>query len=322
MGVPSVAPARQWEVTLNFKGQSDRSERVRPAKSSRPASFLTAFVDDWIGLGIVEVVGGDYESRDGHRLSYKITTTEAPDVVDLPILTPEWDSAWTQNDMTFQAAAQRELNSRRLPIVEELGSPALFETLMESAQGHLEGSRFGPHPGETVALAKILAYTTGLLMHDETTQSALLVPAYIASMRSGHPLGSAIDALCWSGFAHLVRMAIVVSFNAVQKALGRQPWSQAERRGVVQWVSQALEQRLELAPELLYIPLMLGALTVMPVRMGQDENVRESFKMLGFAWQGRQAEFREDPELATLIEAFDTIARGVVNQVMQTAKAG
>ena len=71
-----------------------------------------------------------------------------------------------------------------------------------------------------------------------------------------------------------------------------------------------------------YLPLLLASLTTMPIRMGKDEHPVESFKMLGFAWQSRSAVFKQDPDLQDMVEIFNVMARGVVNQVMATAKGG
>jgi hypothetical protein len=146
----------------------------------------------------------------------------------------------------------------------------------------------------------------------------MLVPAYMQAMRAGRSLSRPAEVLSWSGLGHVVRLAVAASFRIVSDTIGRQPWSLVERRGVTQFVAQCLEQRQALPPEFLYLPLMLGALTTMPIRMGRDEQPVESFKMLGFAWQARQARFKEDPELQDLVEIFNTMARGVVNQVMKS----
>lgn len=318
LGVPAATPARSWDTTLSFRGQSERAQRVRPAKANRNLESIMAIVDDTVGLGITPVTGVSYESRDGRRIGLKLEVTQPVPPPEPPDLTPQWSPVWIQDDLTQQVAAFHEINNSRLHVIEELGSPVLFEMMRNSIQARLEGTSVQPHFGESLAMAKILTYTVGLFMRDEETQNALLVPAYMEAMRAGRSLSRPAEVLSWSGLGHVVRLAVAASFRIVANTIGRQPWSVEERRGVTQYVAQCIEQRQALPPEFLYLPLMLGALTTMPVRMGKEEQPIESFKMLGFAWQTRQARFKEDPELQDLIEIFNAMARGVVNQVMQS----
>jgi hypothetical protein len=318
LGVPAAAPARTYETALGFRGQSERAQRVRPAKANRSLDSIMAIVDDTVGLGIAPVTGVSYESRDGRRVGLKLEVLQAAPPPEPPDLTPQWSPAWIQDDVTLQVSAFHEINNSRLHVIEELGSPALFEMMCHSTQARLEGTSVQPQFGESLAIAKILTYTVGLFMKDEDTQNALLVPAYMEAMRVGRSLSRPAEVLSWSGLGHVVRLAVAASFRIVANTIGRQPWSLGERRGVTQYVAQCIEQRQALPPEFLYLPLLLGALTTMPIRMGRDEHPVESFKMLGFAWQARQAKFKEDPELQDLVEIFNSMARGVVNQVMQS----
>jgi hypothetical protein len=315
LGVPAGTPPRMWDFGLSFQAKGERAQRVRSSKVTRAPGHLATLLDDYVGLGIVPIVGAEYDSRDGHRVPLRVEVTPATPATARADLTPEWSSLWTQDEISLQSAAMREINGHRIPIVEELGGHQVFEALYNSAQMHLDGAQVAPEVGEVVGLAKILTYTVGAFMYDEETQNALLVPAYMETMRGGTLEGGPVNVMSWGGFPHLVRLATALSFRAISQSIGRQPWSLDERRGVTQWISQCLVQRLALQPEFLYLPLMLGALTVMPIKMSPDETPLESFKQLGFAWQSRQAYFKQEPDLAELVEIFNTIARKVVGQV-------
>jgi hypothetical protein len=215
-----------------------------------------------------------------------------------PELTPQWQSAWDQDELPHHVAALREVNSRRIRMMEALGVESLYETIAESVGAHLDGVVTDAHFGEQVGLAKIMTYTVGLLMQDEESQNALLVPAFTRAMRSGGPTGDPAHVICWAGFRHLVGLSAAVAFHQVAEAAGRQPWTVEERRGVASWVAHCST----CARAWRRVPMCRccsGLPTVMPMRMSPDENVVENFKRLGFAWQARQTAFEEDPSWPT-----------------------
>jgi hypothetical protein len=316
LGVPAGTAPRAWDVPVAARASGERAQRLRPARQTRPPGYLTTIIDDFVGLGVVPAIGSSYQSHDGHHINVRLDVMPAAQALVPPELTPQWQSAWDQDELPHHVAALREVNSRRMRMMEALGAESMYETIAESVGAHLDGVVTDAHFGEQIGLAKIMTYTVGLLMQDEESQNALLVPAFTRAMRSGGPTGDPAHVICWAGFRHLVGLSAAVAFHQVAEAAGRQPWTVEERRGVASWVAHCLDQRQSLAPEFLYVPLLLGALTVMPMRMSPDENVLENFKRLGFAWQARQTAFQEDPELADLVLLFNTIARGVVPRLM------
>ncbi len=319
--VPANAPVRVWDVSLTFKTTAERANRVRPQKASRTPGYLATLLDDLVGLGVMPIVGSDFEIRDGRKVGLKLNVTPPEQYTQPFDLTPEWVPAWVQSDMPLQGAAMREVNNGRLRIIDELGSPVLYEGIGQSAHAHLEGTSVVPYVGESLGMAKILTYTVGLFMHDEESQNAILVPSYMEAMRMGRSTSRPVEVVSWSGLHHVVRLSAAVSFGIIAKAVGRQPWSLDERRGVTQWVAQCIEERRQLQPEFLYLPLLTAALTVMPIKMHPDENPIESFKLLGTAWHSRYEEhFKQDAELQELVDIFNGLARTTVAQMLPANK--
>jgi hypothetical protein len=98
----------------------------------------------------------------------------------------------------------------------------------------------------------------------------------------------------------------------VAESLGKHFWSQQERRALVTFIADSLEDGSALPPEFLYLPLMLGGIKVANKVRLPDEDQRQTLQLIHKARQARSAVFA-DEEMAT--------AGRVFKQLIDQAKA-
>jgi D-arabinose 1-dehydrogenase-like Zn-dependent alcohol dehydrogenase len=144
------------------------------------------------------------------------------------------------------------------------------------------------------------------MTHNAEWFDCLMVPVYAYARATDQPTDDAVWLLTQLGFTHVLELAAALSFGLIEDALGREPWTASEQRLVREYIVQCLNSGQELPAEFLYLPLILGGITVAGEVTFAGEDVAESLRLLSKAKSERQELFAE-PDLKDLNDAFDRL---------------
>ncbi|MFQ5611028.1 MAG: hypothetical protein ACE5H9_02740 [Anaerolineae bacterium] len=291
-------------IELQVKPQG-RGARVRPVQSA--SRLPKSFFDDLAGLQLVSTLGATYKARNSRK---GIFTLEIIDPVEEPpsqkVLKPVFQSWWTLEDWNVQHKARHEVNDRRVQIIHDLNAEALFANLYAEGTERFVDCGVPLRIGEAIGLAKILTFTARYFLDNGPIQDGLLVPVWERALRSEYPTTDVMDLIRVVGYRHLIRLSAALSFGMVAQTLGRQPWPLDERRAIIRFLADALEEGDSLEEVFIYAPLMMGATRVMSQLRLENEDPRHSLQLLKKARQAR-AEVFADEDLQEISRIFDQL---------------
>ena len=246
----------------------------------------------------------DYPSQTRQTLHLEVAGEPEEGEVDL---SPDFESLWTKEELQYQQAAQREVSDRHVHILPKLSSDALFATLWHESRPLFEDVGVSLRMGEAIFLARILTYTATTFLSKGDWYDALLVPMWRDAMRNDLPTGDALWVVTQVGYEHLIRLSAAMSFGLIDRAMGREVWSDEEQQAVIELLSNSVcRGQGTLPPEFLYLPLILGGLAVARELKIPEEDLPHSLQLLTQAYQDRADLF--DEELALVNDLFEQLA--------------
>lgn len=302
ISVPPGSYEIQSEVATRTQ---NRGRIVRPPKGE--GRFKKDLIDDVVGLGLVAVLGADYRTKPGKKVSLSLPVKELLTGAERADMDWKFQSLWEIDDLKYQNKAQHEVNDRRVHILDELSQEALFAHLMAETQVRYQKTGLPLHLGEAIGIAKMLTYTAGYFLKDTQIQDGLLVPIFARAAEQDITTSEVLPVIRFAGYHHLTRLACAAGFGLIARALKRHPWSLEERRAVVELISTQVTTAQYLPEEFLYIPLLMGATQVADKVVLEGEDYRHSLKLLGEAKAARQHVFDEEEDLAEVGKSFDRL---------------
>jgi hypothetical protein len=297
-------PKGRYEIKVAFKATaSDPGGIVRPNRS--PGRLGQSLIRDPVGLGIAPIIGLGYVAQPMPRQSLHLEVTEEPVQADED-LSPDFETLWTVDELEYQQKAQHEVSKRRIYILPKLSTDALYAALWRESQSSFEDAGLPLRVGEALFLARILAYTATLFLNKEDWYDALLVPTWMTALRDDLPTDDVLWVVSQVGYEHLLRLSAAVSFGLIDRAMGREVWSNEEQRGVIDLLSGTVcRGQGTLPPEFLYLPLLLGGLAVAKEMKMPGEDLDSSLQLLAQAQRDRADVF--DGELAVVNDLLEQL---------------
>lgn len=289
-------PSGRYDIKTTFKATPHgHGEAIRPP--SNPGRFGQSFIRDPVGLGIAPVIGLGYVAKPETRQLLHLEVAGEPEEAEAD-LSLGFETLWTVDELQYQQPAQHEVSSRRVHILSKLSADALFSTLWYESQTLFEDVDVPLRMGEAIFVARILAYTAMTFLNKGDWYDALLVPMWREAFRHDLPTGDALWVVTQVGYEHLLRLSIAMSFGLLDRAMGREVWSNEEQRAVIDLlVSTVVQGQGTLPPEFLYLPLILGGLAVAKELKMPGEDLPHSLQLLDQAHRDRASIFTEEVAL-------------------------
>jgi hypothetical protein len=303
--VQAHVPPGEYALTVYVQSQPEgQGTRIRPQQSENRLEGIQIHHPQ--GLGITQIASWGFEAQESQEQTLVLVVGEAGEPPGRVELRPRFESIWTLQEWEPVAVARREVNERRIYVVPQLTTQALYIPFMKESQLVFTDSGVQLHVGEAIFLAKILTYTVTHLMQDPQWQDCLLVPIYAYAQVNEQSTDEPLWLVTQYGYTHIVDLAIAISFSLVEELLRRQAWAPSEQRLVREYVIDCLHAGANVAPEFVYLPLILGGIAVADQVVFEGETVQESLRFLAKAKAAR-AELFADPDLADLNDTFDRL---------------
>ena len=205
-------------------------------------------------------------------------------------------------DLPIQGKAQQYTNDQRLYILPKLTRQPLYLAFMEESKARFRDASLPLQIGEAIFLAKILTYAAEYFLSRPDRQDAVLVPAYSLALRYNLPVSDPISLIARADYGRMIRLAESISFGLLKQRLGHAPWTLEEQLAVTDLVANRVEQGGSLPAEFLYLPLLLGGLSVASKIQMPGEILSQSLSLLAKSYNQRTTELADNPELATIFE--------------------
>lgn len=297
-------PNGKYDIKATFTAvDSGPGQFVRSTR--RHGRLGKSLIRDPVGLGIAPVIGVGYVAEPQTRQSFRLEVVGDPETEKVD-LSPSFDTLWTPEEMRCQHTAHREVSDRRPYILSKLSADALYATLWQESQSLFKDAGLPLRVGEAIFLVRILTHTAITFLNKGDWYDALLVPMWMAASRDDLPTGDALWVVTQVGYEHLLRLSAATSFGLIDRALGREAWTNEEQRGVIDLLSNTVCQgQGTLPPEFLYLPLILGGLAAARELEMPEEDLHHSLQLLAQAHQDRADVF--EGELALVNDLFEQL---------------
>ncbi|UCC65472.1 MAG: hypothetical protein JSV36_10685 [Anaerolineae bacterium] len=297
-------PTGKYEVRVNIVATpSGHAQLIRPTRT--PGRFGKSLIRDPVGLGIASVIGLGYTAEPKTRQSLHLEVIGDAEAQEVD-LSPGFDTLWTPDQLTHQHAAQREVLDRRLHILAKLSPDALYAALWQESLSLFKDAGVPLRMGEAIFVARILTYTANEFLNHADWYDALLVPIWVTAIRNNLSTSNMLSVATQVGYGHLLRLSAAMSFGLIDRAMGREVWSNEEQRAVVDLLSDTVVKGQGTLPaEFLYLPLILGGLAISRDLKMPEEDLHHSLQLLTQAHRDRAAIF--DEELALVNDLFEQL---------------
>lgn len=302
-----------YELGVEFNiNHQKTADRIREPKKKNPFQGLP--FDEVAGLNLVGVLGVTYNIQKGKKSAFAFTvSSEGQAKPATNVEGHQYNKIWDVDTSDSQHKAQIEINDNRLTILDSLKIEPLFAAFY--MENHLRFLDVGIalEVGEAIALAKLLTFTAQLFLSKVQWQDGLLCPIWERALINDYPTNEPLKVLRIVGYKHILQLTIALSFSFIARQYGQHPWAQEEREAVLAHVVDALEEGEALEADFFYLPLMMGALTVIRQVQLPDEDINETMASIQEAYQNREDLFL-DEEM--------TLAKKVFTTLLQKAASG
>jgi hypothetical protein len=308
VGVAPEVPPGSYAFGVHVESATHESaQRARPERRESEAQGLAIRYPQ--GLGISQLLCWGYEAQQKADQSVELMIDgEAREgaTQEGEGLSPNYLSVWTPEHWDLVAQARRELNDRRLHILPELSVPRLFVDFLRQSKQVFAQVGIRLELGEALFVSKMLTHTVAYFLSVPAWQECLLVPILAYAQSEGLSTVDMRTLVTGIGYPHVLELAIALAFSLIEETLGHQPWLPAEQRALRDLVLHCQNTGAVLPVEFLYLPLVLGGLTVAHELVLEGENVQQSLDLLCAAKKTR-AEWFADSELAELNDIFEEL---------------
>jgi hypothetical protein len=280
-------------VDLEFKVQHEKgASRIR---NPRLKQMQIPLLTNWVGLGLVGVLGASYQVQNGKKASVAVTLTKGSgEAREAQGLQPNYQQMWNMELAELLHKAQVAVNTGRIKIVDELKIEPLFIALYTESIERFADTGLPLRIGEAIAIGKLLTYTTHFFLGQEALQDALLCPIWERALANEYATTNALDVIRYIGYKHIVRLAAALSFGIMAETTGKHLWPERERQEVTSYIANALDEGSSLLADFLYVPLMIGALRVITRVRLPDEDIYHTLQLIKKARQARPGVLIDD----------------------------
>jgi hypothetical protein len=281
-------PGTGYRVRVQIETNPPAGARqIRPSSGGPQPSLLAISP---FRLAVLREIpfGGPAAGEDTLVAAFDVLAGRFPPQPDDPA--PHYEPLWTTGDLQQEQARARAVSVEALSFARRLDRGAVEWGLRERTRLAFGGAGMPLHPGETLYVAKILAY----VMADGLD----LEPGF--SLAGSHWFGR----LCWllannpsvlDDTGELLRLvytaavqdAVMLGFHMVAHGAQADFGDQGEQAAYTDKVVAALEGRAPLALEHVYVPLVMAGMMVAPHVTVPGENPWHSLAQLEEARDGR-----------------------------------
>ena len=289
-------------VESETRGQYIRSKENAGHLGKTQLRFTT-------GMSLALAVGIGYVARTQPESILTLHVEGPPQSGPAPELIPTYLSHWTVPELSLLGKARQYVNDRRLYLLPHVTRHTVYLAFLEESQARLKDAGLPLHIGETIFLAKILTYTVEYFMQSPDRQDVILVPAYMLAFRHNLQTDDPVVLIVRADYARIARLATSLSFGMLRQQLGRDRWTLEEQLAVTDLMADRVERGGSLPAEFLYLPLLLGGLTVASEIQMPGEDTNQSLDLFVKARQQRDAELEHNQELTALLDRMEGQAR-------------
>jgi hypothetical protein len=290
----------------------ERGERVRPSKSE--SHLKSDLIDSMVGLDLVSTLGASFGTKSVKKGSFPIQLLGKSQPAErAPKLEHQYQTIWTQDEISTFNEAIQEINSRETKIQGELTLEALYANLYSESVTRFADAKLPLRVGEAITLAKILTYSCQFFLSDPERRNGLLIPIWQRALVGGMNTTHALEVIRTAGYYHILKLAIMLSFGLIAQVVGRQLWSLQERQAVMLHVADTLETGEMLDLEFLYLPLLMAGTHISRKFKLSGEEPAQTIALMKKAREARFDLFT-DPDTAQ--------ADKVYGQILKKALAG
>ncbi len=300
--------AGEHEVTVLLQATAkSKGQRVRPAKSESKLS--QSLIDSPVGLNLVSTLGASFVEKQVKKAGFLLTVEGDPRPPErAPRLQHEYEVLWQQKDMEVFNKAIQEINAREIKLKNELTLDALYVNLYAESVARFADSSLPLRIGEAIMLAKILTYSCQYFLSHPNRRNGLLVPIWERALTIDTDTTHTLDMIRSLGYYHLLKLAVMISFNLVSQAVGRHFWSLAERQAVAHHIAETLEAGNPVDVEFLYLPLLMGGTSIASKLKFEGEDPAHSLALMRKAREARLDLFT-DPDMVQAGKVYDHILK-------------
>jgi len=306
------AEAGEFELVLEMKVQTtEGAQRVRPAKGQSKLGDMS-LIDNVVGLNLTGTLGATFVEKSVKKGTFPIEISGEPQTQErAPKLDHEYQTIWTQDRMELFTSAIQEINSRQVKLHGELTTEAIYATLYSESVSRFADVGLALRVGEAITLGKILTYTCQYFLGKLERQNGLLIPIWELALTEGYDTTDALSVLRTAGYYHILKLALVLSFGLITRAVGRQLWPLEDRQAVTDYIAGNIAAGETLDPEFLYLPLLLAGTYISNKILLQGEDPRHSLALMRKAYEARADLFLDD-EMAVASQAYHQIWKKVM----------
>jgi hypothetical protein len=304
---PDLPPGTH-RLSLRLRARPEvRCQRIRPRQAT--GALENSLLPYVVGLRLASSLGVGYSTTPRTQFDMPLRVVSPSEQASVGTaggegdeLAPTLVSRWVLDDWPTQGRAQQWVNDRRPYILKGLELPSLFRVLMDETQERFRRSGLQLAIGETIFVAKILAWTVRYFLDEPSWQDGLLVPAYALAFQHDLPTDDPTLLVARADYARLVRLASALTFGLLRRRRGEDIWDMGEQRALAEFVSGRLESAKPLSAEFLYLPLVVGGLLVGEEVVLPGEKYAESRSLVAVAREGRQPEWADNAGLTALLD--------------------
>jgi hypothetical protein len=286
---PEVPPARYMLKVRVESETGPGAARLRPRSSENEIERLGIRYPQ--GLGITQIASWGFEARKETVQELELEVLPAAVEPEENGIAPQFNSIWMPRHWEFVTSAEHEVDERRAHILSALEADRVAVSMLQESPAWFASSGLQLHVAEAIFVAKMLTYTVLHLLRDVPGQECLLVPILAYALANEQPTTDVLWLVTQLGYAHVLEIAIALSFAVLEKEVGQEVWSAAEQRAARDFIIESLNAGSPLPSEFLYLPLILGGLVVAHDMAFEGEDVAQSIGMLQMAKAERSAGF-------------------------------
>jgi hypothetical protein len=308
--VPPTQPVTGLPFSVSFQVRPPRSfQSVRPSTGGAPPTAITVSPFKLLVLRDVAYVSPPVgPERDTLYLTVDINGRQLP--APPARLQARVEPLWTQTQYPAERSAVAEQFEAARILTSALTQPNIMEPLLGTVTDTFAARGLPLHPGEALAIAKMLTYTvdSGNTLDDgaaplerlrwfQSLCQLLAADPSIADLPQGDLVGGPL-------FEAILYDAVLLGFNLVRSRVKVDLGDRQERAAYAGKLLGWFTGQSEPDQTYIYLPLVLGGVTINASVIGRDENPWRMLDALNEAAHGRVRLASRDVR-----EVFDLLTR-------------
>ncbi len=269
--------------------------RVRPFNGGPPPSILGISAFKLQVLRDVKFSAETWlNSNDILTTYFDVANRVMPDI---PLnLQARYESLWTHEEMDFdyEMTEDRIMDARR--VANSFTRTAVYHSLLEAVEERFAQRGMPLHPGEAIAIAKMMTYTVdeGLdlepgfdMQESQWFKTLCQVLAYDENLEDLDKGELVVNYL----FEAALFDAILLGFGVIEPRVTEDLGDDAERRNYAYQILNWFAGQGEADPGYIYLPLAMGAVLINELANVKPDNPWTMLKLLREALRGRKRLF-------------------------------